>query len=236
MKRSGPSIRHRATGIMEVMMQKYHIWLSVLAAVFLILLTMGCSIAVTDEGMPVNAREVSDSSLAEKLIRFHVIANSGSDSDQSIKLAVRDAVVEYLQPILSDITDTGEARSIIRANLANITDIADQVLSNAGVSYRSRAELAFSEFPLKLYGDIALPPGEYEALRIILGEGQGQNWWCLMFPPLCFVDSSCGIVSEDSKEALQALLTEDEYDSILREETQWQPRFLLLEWLRQLFS
>ena len=205
-------------------------------------LIQGCSFALVDEGMPAAAlsADTEEMDLPEQLskafIPFHVIANSDSSADQALKQDVRQAVTDYLKPLLEDVTDIGTARSILEEQLPAVTSLTEDILtrSNAGYGYRASLEKVY--FPLKVYGDIVLPPGEYEALRIILGNGSGGNWWCVMFPPLCFIDASLGIVPEESKETLKILLTEDAYDSILQKEEEWEPRFWLIDWIRELFS
>ena len=137
---------------------------------------------------------------------------------------------------MEDVPDIGTARSILEEQLPAVTSLTEDILtrSNAGYGYRASLEKVY--FPLKVYGDIVLPPGEYEALRIILGNGSGGNWWCVMCTPLGFIDASLGIVPEESKETIKILLTEDAYDSILQKEEEWEPRFWLIDWIRELFS
>lgn len=129
----------------------------------------------------------SQEDIAEDLIRFHVIANSDSDKDQAIKLKVRDAVLENIVPYLQKSQSLDETRGIIRDKTPEMINVAEEVLRENGVGYGAQASLGQHVFPTKYYGDFSLPAGEYEAFRIVLGNGSGANWWCVMFPPLCFV-------------------------------------------------
>lgn len=156
--------------------------------------------------------------LAEQVLRLHIIADSNSDADQEIKLSIRDAVITYLKPYLEDVTTKQEAIEIINAHLGEINDTANRILSAQGFSYTANAGIERVYFPIKLYGDLVLPAGEYDAIRIRLGSASGKNWWCLIFPQLCFVDVTTGTLPEDSKAELRELLTEEEYALIFPEE------------------
>lgn len=150
--------------------------------------------------------------IASKIIRFHVIANSDSKSDQALKLKVRDKVLEYIQPKLKKSKSIEESRRIIKENDKQIIDIANKTIKDNGYSYTVKTTLSNENFPIKTYGNITLPQGKYEAYRIIIGEGKGQNWWCVMFPPLCFVDITKGEVSYKETEAeMKMVLTPEEY-------------------------
>ena len=152
--------------------------------------------------------------IAKKILRFHVIANSDSEEDQSLKLKVKDAVVEYLKPLLSDTMTLDESESVVNAHLSDILDLASAVISENGYEYSVSGEITECYFPVKSYGDIVLPAGNYTAFRITIGNADGKNWWCILYPPLCFVDASYGIVPDDSKSLLKNVLDEDEYISI----------------------
>lgn len=181
-------------------------------------------------------KAASSEELSEKLLRFHVIANSDADEDQAVKLKVKENVLALLSPSLSYAKDREEAKQIISAQMDDILAIAEDTLEENGFSYSVQASIASCEFPVKTYGDLTFPAGTYEALRIVLGEGQGKNWWCVMYPPLCFVDASFGTVPEDSKDQLSALLTEDTYDSLQAAEEKKVPfRFGIFTFLNDLF-
>lgn len=154
-------------------------------------------------------------SIASKIIRFHVIANSDLKSDQALKLKVRDAVLEYISPKLKNSSNINESRKILKENDKNILAVARKVIQEQGYTYKVRSTLGQADFPIKTYGNITLPQGRYEAYRIIIGEGKGQNWWCVMFPPLCFVDISKGQISyKSTEEKMKSVLNQKEYDSV----------------------
>ena len=123
-----------------------------------------------------------------EFIRLHVVANSDSLFDQDLKRKVRDAIVQDVAPGFLAIDDIASARDIARNNLDLIQETADREVRTAGREYPVRVELACFPFPTKHYGPFILPAGEYEAVRVVIGEGGGTNWWCVLFPPLCFVD------------------------------------------------
>ncbi|MDF2929189.1 stage II sporulation protein R [Anaerospora sp.] len=124
------------------------------------------------------------------LIRLHVLANSDHPEDQELKLKVRDAVIAYLAPFLSKAGSAVEAREMINARKHEIIATAQEVVRNNGAAYNVDLQEGIFEFPVKAYGDLVLPAGKYEAVRILLGEAQGKNWWCVLFPPLCFIDAA----------------------------------------------
>lgn len=150
--------------------------------------------------------------LEESLFRLHVIANSDSPGDQSLKRDVRDAVLSFMHQKLADSKNIAETKSIIENNLGRIESIAREVIQNHGMNYSIKTTLGIYPFPTKTYGDIALPAGDYQALRLIIGNGKGANWWCVLFPPLCFVDVTHGTVPDSVKKDLKDALTKDEYD------------------------
>lgn len=152
--------------------------------------------------------------IAKKIIRFHVRANSDSKEDQELKLMVRDAVCEYLSPKLKESENIEMTRSIVNESIEEIKGIALEVIHSQGKDYTVEAYFEKAYFPLKVYGDMAFPPGEYEAFRIDIGGGKGQNWWCVMYPPLCFVDATYAVVPKESQEQLQQILTPTEYDAL----------------------
>ena len=128
------------------------------------------------------------------LIRLHVIANSDSAYDQEVKLIVRDSIIEQLEILLESADSKAEAQEIIGANLLFLQSAAQKNLEQYA-DYGVSTNLGKAEFPTKYYGELVLPAGEYDALRIVLGAGEGKNWWCVIFPPLCFVDAAGNIGS-----------------------------------------
>lgn len=147
--------------------------------------------------------ELAYEDIVNEIIRFHVIANSNSDEDQSLKLKVRDKVIDFVSSKLSNSKSLDEARDFIINNKIDIEAIAQSVVNENGYSYNVASTLSRENFPDKVYGDVVFPQGEYEAYRILIGEAKGENWWCVMFPPLCFVDGTKEAV--DSKEVINSL-------------------------------
>ncbi|WP_346916676.1 stage II sporulation protein R [Clostridium sp.] len=158
---------------------------------------------------------ISTEDISGKLIRFHVIANSDSEKDQSLKLKVRDKVLEYVQPLLKDSKSIEESREILNKENGKILEIARVVIKENGYDYSVESTLGKENFPVKTYGNITLPQGEYEAYRIIIGTGEGQNWWCVMFPPICFVDITKGEVAyEETEEEMKKVLDDEEFNMV----------------------
>lgn len=149
-----------------------------------------------------------------KLIRFHVIANSDTDEDQELKLKVRDAVIAYLQPKLIESTSIAQSEEIIKNEYDELEKISKNIICKNGYNYDVKVGIKNSKFPTKQYSSVILPAGEYKALKIVIGKGQGKNWWCVMFPPLCFVDKSNGVIDKATDKKLKEVLTEDEYKLI----------------------
>jgi len=125
---------------------------------------------------------------SDQLIRFHVLANSDSEEDQELKRAVRDAILKDVSPQLAVSHSLDESRQILKRVRPDMESIGRSVVEMWGKNYSVRAEYGHSSFPTKSYGSLVLPAGDYEALRVVIGEGQGSNWWCVLFPPLCFVN------------------------------------------------
>jgi len=149
-----------------------------------------------DENRILNYDEVKDT-----LIRFHVIANSDKDEDQNLKLKVKNQVIDYLYPYLNASESLEQSRKIIKDRMDEVKKLAEQVIKDNNYKYGVKVELSRENFPEKSYGKITLPQGNYEAFRIIIGSGQGKNWWCVMFPPLCFVDETKAEVEYDKTES-----------------------------------
>ena len=152
--------------------------------------------------------------IADSVFRLHVIANSDSDVDQNLKYTVRDNLLEYMNELCVNCSTKEEAISIAQQNIESFKQIALDTIKNEGFDYSVNVCIGNFEFPTKHYGDISLPAGYYDALRVEIGEAKGQNWWCVMFPPLCFTDVSSGIVPEESKEDLEETLTDEEFSIV----------------------
>lgn len=152
--------------------------------------------------------------IENSVFRLHVIANSDSCEDQNLKYLVRDELIKYMNTLVSSSNSKEEVISIVNANKDNFHSIAKQTILNNGYDYDVSIEVGNFSFPTKDYGDISFPAGYYDALRVKIGNAQGQNWWCVMFPPLCFVNISTGIVPEESKNQLKDQLSDEEYSII----------------------
>lgn len=223
-------------------MKKERIFLSFLLA----LLCMGAVSLWISSGRAVQAVHED---LASHILRFHVLANSDSEEDQALKLSVKTAVLDYLESALPEDSDLESTKAFLAAHEAEIKKIAEDLISSAGFDYSVSLSLEPWYFPTKAYGDLTFPCGTYEAFRIVIGDGGGKNWWCVLYPALCFVDATHGIVPENSKEELQGILDEDTYETLLppektadhsfgqgsSESARPQIRFRLAEWLTELF-
>lgn len=153
-------------------------------------------------------------SVQDEIIRFHVIANSDNDEDQELKLKVRDEVIKFLTPLLDKSSSIKESREILKENDKKVIEIAKKVIKENGYNYSVKSELSRENFPEKIYGNIILPQGEYEAYRILIGKSSGQNWWCVMFPPLCFVDVTKGEVAYNETERQMDKIVENKNKSM----------------------
>ncbi|MBS5793353.1 MAG: stage II sporulation protein R [Clostridiales bacterium] len=154
--------------------------------------------------------------IADEVIRLHVLANSDEDYDQQLKIKVKDGIVKMLENELHNSMSKDETRIILLQNLDKIEDKAKEIIEENGYNYNVSAKITFDDFPTKQYGDVVLPAGEYEALKVEIGEAKGKNWWCVMFPPLCFVDASVKEVPKEDKDMLKSVLTDTEYDIVTK--------------------
>ena len=152
--------------------------------------------------------------LTESVFRLHVIANSDSKEDQDLKYKVRDSILEYINNLAVDCSSKDEAIALVTEKQEVLHNIAKKVIKENGYNYNVNISIGNFEFPTKTYGDISFPAGNYDALRVEIGEAVGQNWWCVMFPPLCFVDVTSGVVPDESKQTIKENLNEEEYDLI----------------------
>lgn len=168
--------------------------------------------------------------IANSVFRLHVLANSDSEEDQNLKYIVRDKLLSYMNSICNNCKSKQEAISLVEENKDTFQQIAIDTIKEQGYSYSVKINIGNFEFPTKNYGDISLPAGYYDALRVEIGEAKGQNWWCVMFPPLCFVDISSGVVPDESKELMENNLSEEEFALVSQEEdNEIQFKFKLLE-------
>lgn len=180
-------------------------------------------------------KELIYEEIEKEIIRFHVIANSDSEEDQELKLKVRDVVVAFVYKGLENSTSLEESRKFILDNKNEIEGIARKEVESFGYDYKVESLLSRENFPDKMYGDVVFPQGEYEAYRIIIGEGNGQNWWCVMFPPLCFVDGTKEAI--DSRNIVKELDEDsEEYLDLKEEENKIVFKFKLFEGIKSLFK
>lgn len=182
--------------------------------------------------------------IAEAVLRFHVLANSDSDADQEVKYLVRDTVLQWMQRELqkqesmesgrkadgksaekADAPSKEQTEEFLETHLAELTQVANDALLEEGVSYTAGASLETCYFPDRTYGDCTFPAGWYEALRIQLGEAKGHNWWCVLYPKLCFSDCIHAVIEEEEQEELRDVLTAEEYESLFRQPEKWKISF-----------
>ena len=152
--------------------------------------------------------------LSDAVFRLHVLANSDSDEDQALKLKVRDSLLNYMNNICSNCSTKKEAISLVNENSKDFQEIAEKTIIENGYDYSVNINIGNFYFPTKNYGDISLPAGFYDALRVEIGKAKGKNWWCVMFPSLCFIDVSSGIVDDTAKENLEENLENESYNII----------------------
>ncbi len=169
------------------------------------------------------------SDLSNSLFRLHVIANSNSKEDQNLKYLVRDELISYMNTLCSNVSSKEQAIAIANEHLDDFQKVANEVISKNGFNYSAKVQIGNFAFPTKTYGDISLPSGYYDALKVELGKAEGKNWWCVMFPSLCFVDINNGIVPEESKEELQASLLEEDYNLISSNNSEYKLKFKIVE-------
>lgn len=153
--------------------------------------------------------------IAGEVFRLHVIANSDTEKDQELKLKVKTKIVEYLKEILGEDAGLEETKEAVLTHLTEIEQEAENFIEEQGFDYPIEAVVEKTYFPEKTYGDCTFPAGEYEALKVKIGSAKGQNWWCVLYPSLCFLDDTYGIVTEEKKEDLKEVLTAEEFQEIL---------------------
>lgn len=153
--------------------------------------------------------------IAGEVFRLHVIANSDTEKDQELKLKVKTRIVEYLKEILGEDAGLEETKEAVLTHLTEIEQEAENFIEEQGFDYPVEAVVEKTYFPEKTYGDCTFPAGEYEALKVKIGSAKGQNWWCVLYPSLCFLDDTYGIVTEEKKEDLKEVLTAEEFQEIL---------------------
>ena len=177
--------------------------------------------------LPIHGEE----KIYESVVRLHVLANSDSDEDQALKLMVRDAILAHTSPKVIDSTSREEAISILQSELDEIQKIAEQVVKQEGYNYKVEVTLTLEDYPTRNYESMSFPSGEYVSLRVLIGEAEGQNWWCVLFPPLCLSAASEKATNEEAFIAVG--LNSDQYKIITEtQDTTYYLRFKILEALQ----
>ena len=199
---------------------KLRLWESALLLAFGIVLTAGVWAGA------------SEAALAGQVLRLHVVANSDSQEDQALKLLARDAVLERASALLYGVSDRQGAEAALAPHLDELAQAGADALARTGNQDRVSVTLADQWFPTKAYDGFSLPAGQYRALRVSIGEGAGQNWWCVVFPPLCLAS-----VTEESVEtAAGQVLNEDQVALITGQDGGYVLKFRLIEWWEELLQ
>ena len=172
--------------------------------------------------------------LSNAVFRLHVLANSDSEEDQALKLKVRDSLLQYMNTLCSNCSTKEEAMLIANNHKNDFQEIAENVIIENNYNYPVKIKINNFYFPTKTYGDISLPAGYYDALRVEIGEAKGKNWWCVMFPSLCFIDIRSGVVSSEGKENLEKNLDSESYEII--SESKVSPEFKFKFKVLEMFS
>ena len=167
--------------------------------------------------------------LSDNFFRLHILANSNSTEDQALKLKVRDNIIEYMNTLTFENISKSEAIELAKQNIENFQKIAEKTIKDEGYSYPVNIKIDNFYFPTKVYGNITLPAGYYDALKIEIGDAVGQNWWCSLFPPLCFVDISSGVIDEDSENDLKNNLSDEEFAIITSNSESIKLKFKIVE-------
>ena len=174
--------------------------------------------------LPIHGEE----KIYESVVRLHVLANSDSEEDQALKLTVRDAILAYTSPKVIDSASREEAIEILENELAEIEKIAERVVEEQGYAYPVEVTLTLEEYPTRNYESMSFPSGEYVSLRVLIGEAEGQNWWCVLFPPLCL--SAASEKAENEEAFIAVGLNSEQYKIITEtDETKYYLRFKILE-------
>ncbi len=172
-------------------------------------------------------------SLENNIFRLHIIANSNSSEDQGLKLKVRDSIISYLKEKCDNCKSKNEYIKTLNENLDNIKTIAENTIKQNGFNYPIDIEIGNFYFPTKHYGNISYPAGFYDGLKIKIGEANGKNWWCSLFPPLCFTDISSGVIDDEAENDLKNNLSEEDFWVISSSDEVYKIKFKLIEFLNE---
>lgn len=171
--------------------------------------------------------------LSSNIFRLHILANSDSEEDQALKLKVRDAILQYMETLNTAKQDKQSVIELSKQHIEDFKMIAEKVIHENGYDYSVSAEIGNFYFPTKYYGNISLPAGDYDALKIEIGNAEGQNWWCSLFPPLCFVSVSAGVVEEEGEAYLKENLSEEEFEIVSESSPEIEFKFKIVELMNQ---
>lgn len=193
-------------------------------------ITVGMIVTVMVNTIKVYSNDKAQS-ISNEVLRFHVLANSNSEEDQKLKILVKDKTIEKFKDVISAFKSKEESVKGFEEKLKEIENYAQKVINDEGYSYKIVAEVGKSFFPTKTYGDVTLPKGEYLGLRLIIGNGTGENWWCVMFPPLCYVDEAIegsrkGIIDDTD---LEKILGTENYKIIVEDTLEYRFKFKIVE-------
>ena len=169
----------------------------------------------TKEDILTDGEDTASANLTDGILRFHIRANSDSIQDQVLKLNVKDYTLSMISPIMEEAESLEKAKELILAKMPYIKTQLETYLLEAGYNYNVEIYFTQEYFPMKQYGDMTFPAGKYTALRVDIGETEGQNWWCVMYPSLCFLDATHAVLPEEGKERMKELLTEEEYEELM---------------------
>lgn len=153
--------------------------------------------------------------ISPEILRFHVLANSNSNEDQNLKLKVKSLLIDTINSGLPEHAGKSETCTYIEEHKSELEQTAETYMKDAGYDYTASVTLTNCYFPTKAYGDVVLPCGNYDAAEVVIGDGRGRNWWCVLYPQLCFVNTAYGVVPEESKELLREVLSPEEFAAIL---------------------
>lgn len=194
-------------------------------AIALILFTIGVCVEFIQYSGSINA------GIAEQVVRLHVIANSNSKEDQDLKLEVRDFILKTIEKEVNKNSSVSDCEEYVKKNISYLTKRVGEFVKSKGKNQSIKILLGEYSFPTKHYKEIDMPAGKYEAVRVILGEGKGENWWCVLFPPLCFADAKTGEIPVYAKEKLRQSLCEEEYNILTkaRENPSYKLKFKTIE-------
>lgn len=182
---------------------------------WLLPLAVGIAGAILAGAGPSERAEQLEEEVSSRVIRLHVQANSDSRKDQEQKLLVRDAVLEYLDPLLKEAQSRTVSSQIVQTHLEQVEETAETVLEEQGADNGVQAKLSEEWYPMRVYGAYTFPEGTYLSLQVVIGDGEGHNWWCVLYPGLCFTEAVRPVQGNQEEEDLKSLLPEDAYDFLL---------------------